>query len=194
MSNSIKVIGVIYQEPAFSHECCGEKFYNTVIECKRKSDVSDFLPVIVSENLVKICEMGKRIQVDGDLRSYNLHLSETKSKLVLNIFANDIYETDLDDNNTISLDGYLCKTPIYRQTPLGREISDILLATNRISGKSDYIPCIAWGRNAKCLAKSTVGDYVCIKGRMQSRDYDKKIKDTIEKHTAYEVSIINLIQ
>ena len=158
-NNIVTVGGIIVSEPEFSHEIYDEKFYKFNIETKRLSESSDILPIIVSERLLELdtLKLGKIVNIEGQFRSYN-QISEGKSKLILSIFAKEI--TEKEDNqegiltlNDATITGYICKAPIYRKTPLGRDISDILLAVNRTYKKSDYIPCILWGRNAKFCEK-----------------------------------------
>lgn len=161
----------------------------------RLSDSADLIPLMVSERLLDVTQdlRGQLIMVSGQFRSYNRH-EEHKNKLILSVFVRELTFIDtLEENektNYIFLDGYICKEPIYRKTPLGREIADILLAVNRPYGKSDYIPCISWGRNARFAAGFQVGDRCRIWGRIQSREYMKKIsEEETEKRIAYEVSV-----
>ena len=202
-SNMVSITGVIASEKIFSHEVYGEGFYNFFVEVERLSDASDFLPVTVSERIIdENFVMGKKVHISGQIRSYNNYAeSEGRSRLVLTVFvkdlvlANDEMPDGIDEKtpNDVYLKGYICKTPIYRTTPFGREIADLLIAVNRSYKKSDYIPCIAWGRNARFSNKLEVGDNITIWGRMQSRVYQKKIdeENTIER-TAYEVSVSKL--
>ena len=168
------------------------------IMVKRLSDSEDIIPVMVSERLIDVTQdyEGEYLMVNGQFRSYNRH-EEKKNRLVLSVFAREIsFVEDEDDSvksNQIYLDGYICKPPVYRKTPLGREIADLLIAVNRPYGKSDYIPCICWGRNARYASAFYVGGHVLIWGRIQSREYMKRISDTeTEKRTAYEVSVSKL--
>ncbi len=188
-TNIISAAGKL-RELKLSHKVYGEAFYAFYLECDRLSDNTDILPVTVSERLLSkrpLCE-GSFIRVQGQLRSYN-KLSEGRMKLCLTIFARDITECP-EPCNEIALSGYLCKPPIYRVTPFGREITDILLAVNRAYNKSDYIPCIIWGRNARYASSLCVGDRVNILGRFQSRPYEKALDSgERKKRTAYEVSI-----
>ena len=193
-NNIIEIGGKIANEPKLSHEIYDEKFYRFEIETKRLSDISDILPVIISERLIDIksLEIGKIVHIKGQIRSYNKQ-TETKSKLVLSIFAKEIEFSD-DESiltlNDTNFNGFLCKAPIYRITPLGREIADILIAVNRSYKKSDYIPCILWGRNAKFCSKLPVGENVKITGRIQSRKYEKTLEDgTVREMVAYELSV-----
>ncbi|MDO4283527.1 MAG: single-stranded DNA-binding protein [Clostridia bacterium] len=192
-NNFVEIGGIIIDKPEFSHELFDEKFYKVNIESKRLSGSQDILPVIVSERLIDIdsLNIGNKVHVVGQFRSYNKQ-EEVKSKLILSIFAKEIenIEEELTTLNNTELIGFICKKPIYRKTPLGREIADVLIAVNRSYKKSDYIPCILWGRNAKFCEKLEVGTMVKIAGRIQSRKYEKKLEngETLEK-VAYEVSV-----
>lgn len=192
-NNDVHLSGKIISEFSFSHSAHGEAFYTFMLECQRLSSAYDILPVTVSERLLinNEAKTGDRAEIKGQLRSYNSY-SEGKTHLILTVFAKEIeIENAADtDINTIYLNGYICKPTIYRKTPFGREIADILLAVNRLYNKSDYIPVICWGRNAKFAKSFEVGDNVLITGRIQSRNYQKKIseEEVIEK-TAYEVSV-----
>ncbi len=197
-NNRVSIIGEIVSEFRFSHEVFGEGFYITDVAVSRLSDMFDTIPLMVSERLVDVTKdlRGKLVEASGQFRSYNRH-EGTKNKLVLSIFVREwqLIEENSDSGRTnqIFLDGFICKTPVYRKTPLGREISDLLIAVNRPYGKSDYIPCIAWGRNARFASSFEVGGRIQIWGRVQSRDYVKKIsEEETEKHTAYEVSVSKL--
>lgn len=191
-------MGKIISGFTFSHEVFGEGFYMMDVSVQRLSDSADVVPVMVSERLIDVtqdCE-GEYIQIYGQFRSYNRH-EEKKNRLVLSVFAREVNfveeEGDKVKSNQIFLDGYICKMPVYRRTPLGREISDLLLAVNRPYGKSDYIPCICWGRNARFTAGFEVGGHVQVWGRIQSREYVKKLdEETTEKRIAYEVSVSKL--
>ena len=197
-NNKVSVIGKIVSDFTFSHEVFGEGFYLVDLEVNRLSDQADVIPLMVSERLVDVTEnyQGCTVEAIGQFRSYNRH-EGSRNRLVLSVFAREISfvdgEGDKVKSNQIFLDGYICKTPIYRRTPLGREISDMLLAVNRPYGKSDYIPCICWGRNARFTSGFEVGGHVQIWGRIQSREYVKKLDDdTTEKRVAYEVSVSKL--
>ena len=201
-TNQVVISGVVIDEPVPSHSVIGEQFYSITLEVARTSGNADYLPVIVSERLPKFAEIkeGKAVKVWGQYRSHNKH-DEAKSKLVLNVFARDIdVSDDIYDlspsgpENSILALGYVCKQPVFRKTPLGREIADILIAVNRSYGKSDYIPCICWGRNASYAASAfNVGDPCSITGRIQSRVYNKRIDDnTTEERVAYEVSVLRI--
>lgn len=190
-NNKIELIGVFESEFTFSHEAFGERFYIADFKIERISDNVDIVPVMIPDRLIDVKDnlIGKVMKVSGQLRSYNKH-EDGKSKLLISVFANNIEESEKYDNNKIFLDGYICKLPFYRKTPLGREITDVLLAVNRPYGKSDYIPCIAWGRNARYASCLDVGCRIMIYGRIQSRGYNKKLSETeYERRTAYEVSI-----
>lgn len=196
-NNKVYMIGKIAKKPVFSHEVYSEGFYIFYIESPRKSGNVDTLPVVVSERLVDInrLDVDRTVVINGQIRSYNQHIDDTHSHLILSIFAReiDILEDDeisLDVNNSIEIVGYLCKAPIYRTTPQGREICDVMIAVNRTYGKSDYIPCIVWGRNARFVGGLETGEHIQIQGRFQSREYAKKISDNeVETRTAYEVSV-----
>lgn len=194
-NNQVSIVGVIVSDFRYSHEVYGEGFYMVDISVNRLSDFTDRIPVMVSERIVDTtqnCE-GQMIYVTGQFRSYNRH-EEKKNRLVLSVFARELEfieeEKEEYKSNEIYLDGFVCKEPIYRKTPLGREIADLLIAVNRSYGKSDYIPCICWGRNARFASGFEVGNHVEIWGRIQSREYVKKISESItEKRVAYEVSV-----
>lgn len=193
-TNVVNLKGELEDELEFSHEIFGEKFYCTKIKIHRLSDSYDILPMTISERLLQEIdfEKDKLVSVLGQLRSYNKNV-DNKNKLVLTVFVREIKpitEVDTKDPNSIFLDGYICKLPIYRKTPLGREITDLLVAINRPYNKSDYIPSIVWGRNAKFAKNLQVGDRIQMWGRVQSRTYDKKIDSGVSiKKVAYEVSV-----
>ena len=194
-NNKVSVIGEIISGFTFSHEVFGEGFYMVDVSVKRLSNSEDRIPVMISERLIDVSQdyTGEFLMISGQFRSYNRH-EEQRNRLVLSVFAREVefIEEELDGakTNHILLDGYICKLPIYRKTPLGREIADLLLAVNRPYGKSDYIPCICWGRNARFASTFQVGEHVQILGRIQSREYVKKLTETeTEKRVAYEVSV-----
>lgn len=193
-NNEVFLTGTIDSELSYSHEVYGEGFYSFFIKISRLSNICDRINVTVSERLIKDMNLyeGNEVSVSGQFRSYN-NYSQEGNKLILTVFARDITVSDGEEDknpNQIYLNGFLCKNPVYRTTPFGREITDILLAVNRAYNKSDYIPCIAWGRNARFSSTLAVGDNIKIWGRIQSREYQKKISDTesITK-TAYEISV-----
>lgn len=199
-NNNITLAGVVEREPEYSHEVLGEGFYVFMLKCSRTSGNKDTLPVMISDRLVDIREIkvGQVVTVSGQIRSFNRHIDDVKSKLILSVFAReleilaqDATELPFEENiNTVILDGFVCKPPIYRCTPKGREVADIMVAVNRPYGKSDYIPCIAWGRNARFAGCLEVGEHIQIQGRFQSREYTKKIGDNeVETRIAYEVSV-----
>lgn len=197
-NNQVVIMGEIVSDFVFSHEIFGEGFYIVDVNVPRLSDSSDIIPLMVSERLLNVEEdyKGMSIMVQGQFRSYNRH-EERKNRLVLSVFAREIEFVDetpeSSKTNQIYLDGYICKEPVYRKTPLGREIADLLLAVNRPYGKSDYIPCICWGRNARFASNFTVGTKCEIWGRIQSREYMKRLsEDDAEKRIAYEVSVSKL--
>ena len=189
------MMGEIVSEFQFSHEVFGEGFYMVELAVNRLSNYSDYIPLMISERLIDTEQdyTGQLIRVSGQFRSYNRH-EEKKNRLVLSVFVRELeFLDEIDENektNQIFLDGYICKEPIYRKTPLGREIADVLLAVNRSYGKSDYIPCICWGRNARFASGFTVGSHIQIVGRVQSREYVKRIdEENVEHRVAYEVSV-----
>ena len=190
-NNRVCIIGEIVSEFTFSHEVFGEGFYIANVSVNRLSDMVDVIPLMISERLIDVT------------KDYNRH-EGTKNKLVLSIFVRELRFIEEDEmpeeqskSNQIFLDGFVCKPPIYRKTPLGREIADVLVAVNRPYGKSDYIPCIAWGRNARFAGGLEVGSHLQVSGRVQSREYTKKIgEDEVERRVAYEVSVskIDLVE
>ena len=192
-TNVVYLRGELSENMDFSHEIFGEKFFNTKIKINRLSESYDILPLTISERLLQEVDIkaNNLVNVIGQLRSYNKNI-DNKNRLVLTVFAREIKNTEDNnkDPNSIFLDGYICKNPIYRKTPLGKEITDLLVAINRPYNKSDYIPSIVWGRNAKFAKTLKVGDRVQMWGRVQSREYEKKTEngDVINK-VAYEVSI-----
>ena len=198
-NNQVTIAGEVVSEFTFSHEVYGEHFYIVNIAVCRLSNSYDVIQVMVSERFIDVTSdyRGCVLQVSGQFRSYNRH-EENRNRLVLSVFAREAVLASQEDEdeqnpNHIFLDGYVCKHPVYRKTPLGREIADVLLAVNRPYGKSDYIPCICWGRNARFADKFEVGSHIQIWGRIQSREYQKKIaEDQYEKRVAYEVSVSKL--
>ena len=197
-NNQVTIMGVVASGFTYSHEVFGEGFYMADVLVKRLSNSNDRIPLMISERLIDVTQdyTGEAIKVSGQFRSYNRH-EEQKNRLVLSVFVREVEfidgELDGAKTNHILLEGYICKKPVYRKTPLGREIADLLLAVNRPYGKSDYIPCICWGRNARYASGFEVGEHVQILGRIQSRDYVKKISETeTQTRTAYEVSVSKL--
>lgn len=196
VNNDARLTGEVVGDLGFSHEIYGEAFYSFTLKVMRLSDICDYINITVSERLIQNMDLsdGKTVTVSGQFRSYN-NYSETGNKLILTVFARDIILYDesceSDENpNYIFLNGFLCKSPVYRTTPFGREITDLLIAVNRAYNKSDYIPCIAWGRNARYSSSLSVGDNIKIWGRIQSREYQKRIsEDEIVTKTAYEISV-----
>ncbi len=195
-NNKVYLRGKIVSSPIFSHEVFGERFYEFDLEVPRLSESFDKIPVTISERIMDSrIKVGEELTFVGQFRSYNKQV-ESKSKLVLTVFVREIVENDYTQNpNIIELNGYICKEPVFRTTPFKREISDILLAVNRAYNKSDYLPCIAWGRNARFVRDLKVGENLNIIGRIQSRVYQKKISDdVIETKNAYEISITKIMQ
>lgn len=194
-NNNVYIKGKAKTTPEYSHSVMGEGFYEFLLEVPRLSQEVDLLPITISERLLsELGDMKKEIGIVGQLRSYN-KLEGTKSRLILTIFAREIIDpNEILSSNQINICGYVCKEPIYRTTPFGREITDILIAVNRAYNKSDYLPCIAWGRNARFAGDLKVGEKIELHGRIQSRQYQKKTDDgSIETKTAYEVSISSLM-
>ena len=190
-NNYAAAVGDLQSEFSYSHESYGECFYSFTIRIPRLSDSADIITVTASERI--LCDedykIGDRIKITGQFRSYN-NYTDVGNKLILTLFAKTIEKApDERYMNEIELNGFLCKQPVYRTTPFGREITDMLLAVNRTHNKSDYIPCIVWGRNAKFAQKLNVGDNIIVSGRMQSREYQKKVEDDVITKTAYEVSV-----
>ncbi len=194
-NNRVSVIGEIISGFTFSHEVYGEGFYVVNVAVSRLSEQQDVIPLMISDRLIDVHQdyQGCTVEAAGQFRSYNRH-EGLKNRLVLSVFVREIRFmekfTDYTKTNQIFLDGYVCKQPVYRKTPLGREIADLLLAVNRPYAKSDYIPCIAWGRNARFASGFRIGTRIQVWGRVQSREYTKRLSDTqCEKRVAYEVSI-----
>ena len=197
-NNYIMLVGKITSEKKFSHEIYGESFFNFDLEIPRLSGISDIIPITISERLIANFDLskGKQVVIEGQFRSYNTY-EDSKSRLILTVFVKEIREKGEDEEikvpNEVQLVGHICRKPIYRKTPFGREIADILVAVNRAYNKSDYIPCIAWGRNARFCENMQIGTELRLVGRVQSRPYEKKHEDgTVEQRTAYEVSISSL--
>lgn len=198
-NNVAVVVGKIFTDLEYSHELYGEEFFNFILEVPRLSETKDYLPVTISNRLFEgmNLQVGTRVKIEGQLRSYNRKSPEEgKNKLILTIFTRDIRVLSEDEvvknPNEIFLDGFICKKPVYRTTPFGREITDLLIAVNRPYNKSDYIPVIAWGRNARFSEKLEIGDRIRLWGRVQSREYQKKLGDEVVTKVAYEVSITRM--
>ena len=194
-NNRVSIVGEIVSDFRYSHQVYGEGFYIVDVAVSRLSELSDVIPLMVSERLVDVTEscIGRLVETSGQFRSYNRH-EEKHNRLVLSVFTRELKFVEEEDEtvpvNQIFLDGFICKPPVYRKTPLGREIADVLLAVSRPYGKSDYIPCICWGRNARFASGFEVGGHVQVWGRIQSREYVKKLSETeTEKRVAYEVSV-----
>ena len=198
MNNQVTIAGVVDSEFTYSHEVFGEGFYMLEVVVNRLSHMEDRIPLMVSERLVDVTQSykGQVVEVHGQFRSYNKH-EEGRNRLILSVFVREFGFAEEGGSavkpNSVYLDGYICKQPVYRMTPLGREIADLLLAVNRPYGKSDYLPCICWGRNARFAGKFEVGAHIHLWGRIQSRTYQKRLEnDEVEKRTAYEVSVSRL--
>lgn len=188
-NNRVLLVGTVNEDLTFSHETCGEKFFNLIVATRRTSGVMDLVPVLVSEKVVDANDFyyGKTVQIMGEYRSRNTE----KGNLTLNVFANsfEVVADDTEHINEIYLEGFICKTPVFRTTPLGRQISELLVAVNRRYNKSDYIPCITWGRNACFASRLDIGAKIAIEGRIQSREYKKVVDGNEVFKTAYEISI-----
>lgn len=194
-NNKVYLNGEIVTQARFSHEIYGEGFYEMDVLVKRLSGQSDVVPITISERLIEKSNLkiGSYLSAIGQFRSYNKQV-DGKSKLMLTVFVREILDVQYSQNpNVIVLTGFICKPPIYRTTPFCREIADLLIAVNRAYNKSDYIPCIAWGRNARFVKNLQVGERVVLSGRIQSREYQKKVSENeVKIMTAYEVSISKL--
>lgn len=193
-NNHVLLKGRIKELPTYSHTVMGEGFFEMFVEVSRLSEEVDVLPVTISERLITDFSVGDEIGIVGQFRSYN-KLEENHSKLMLTIFVKELVDpSEISEINQIYLIGYICKEPIYRTTPFGREICDVLLAVNRAYNKSDYLPCIAWGRNARFVRDLGVGEKLEVQGRIQSRTYQKRIsEDVVETKVAYEISISSVV-
>lgn len=188
MASSVILAGTVKGDIEFSHKVYGERFYCFYLETMRESGEVDTIRCLCPDAYISDIVDGKQIEVEGNIRSYNNHVNG-KNKLELHVFVAKKNEYTEDKNNVI-LDGFICKKPVYRTTPLGRDIGDVLIASNRDYGKSDYIPCIVWGRNALKVSKMEVGEELKLVGRFQSREYKKWLEDgTEEIRTAYELSV-----
>ena len=196
-NNNVSLVGTVASKVEFSHELYGRKFYVFQLEVERLSWQTDIIPIIIPEEyrILPQIKEGKKIYVEGNYRSYNKEEND-KKRLVLSVFPSRIEPVDEEkywNMNSIALQGFICKPVVYRKTPLGREVADMMIAVNRLYGKSDYIPCIAWGRNARWASGFELGNELKIWGRIQSREYVKKLSDEeSEKRTAYEVSVSKL--
>lgn len=193
-NNHVLLKGKIKELPTYSHTVMGEGFFEMFVEVERLSEEVDVLPVTISERLIENFKIGDEIGIIGQFRSYN-KLENGRSKLMLTIFVKELVNPkDMSEINQIYLIGYICKEPIYRTTPFGREICDMLLAVNRAYNKSDYLPCISWGRNARFVRDLEVGEKLEVQGRIQSRRYQKHKEDgTVESKVAYEISLSSVV-
>ena len=193
-NNNVLIKGKIVKLPSYSHTVMGEGFFEMYVEVKRLSDETDILPVTISERLIEGFKLGDEIGISGQFRSYN-KLEGEKSKLMLTIFVKELIDaSEIQAVNQINMIGYICKEPIYRTTPFGREICDVLLAVNRAYNKSDYLPCIAWGRNARFVKDLGIGEKLEVQGRIQSRKYQKRVDETgVETRIAYEISLSSVV-
>lgn len=195
-NNKLQLIGEVVKEPVYTHEVFGEGFYETALSVPRLSQQKDIIPITISDRLLTrhSVKVGDKLNIVGQFRSYN-KIDGAKSKLLLTAFVRDILEDDVNQNpNSIEITGYICKPPVYRTTPFKREICDVLIAVNRAYYKSDYIPCIMWGRNARFVQNMQVGDKLTVTGRVQSRTYVKTLGNSeVEERVAYEVSVSKIV-
>ena len=193
-NNNVLIKGKIVKLPAYSHTVMGEGFFEMYVEVERLSNETDILPVTISERLIGDFKLGDKLGIVGQFRSYN-KLEGDKSKLMLTIFVKELIDPkEIAEINQVTLVGYICKEPIYRTTPFGREICDVLLAVNRAYNKSDYLPCIAWGRNARFVKDLEIGEKLEVQGRIQSRKYQKRIdENNVETRVAYEISLSSVV-
>lgn len=190
-NNKVYLSGKVVTEPTFSHEIYGEGFYELNLAVPRLSGFNDIIPITISERLMQDgkFDINNEVAVKGQFRSYN-KLIDNKSRLILTVFVREVLELDETLNpNVVEILGYICKPPIFRTTPFNREICDVLLAVNRAYNKSDYLPCIAWGRNARFIKGLEIGEKVVVTGRIQSREYQKQTEDGEIIKVAYEISI-----
>ncbi len=195
-SNLAELCGAVLTELKFSHKTYGEIFYTFVLGIERRSGYIDEINIMVSERLIfdNPPRINDYIEIKGQVRTYN-EILEGRNKLNVVVFAKEIYTSENFgyNENYVYLEGFLCKEPVKRTSPLGRDICDLMLAVNRMYNKSDYVPCIAWGRNAGYAESLSVGTKLSIEGRIQSREYRKKLEDgTSETRKAFEVSIVKI--
>ena len=193
--NYVELWGVAESAPVFSHENHSRRFDKFLLRVERLSGQSDLPVIVVNESLLRACpvEAGQSLRITGQLRSFN-NKSGQGSRLVITVFAQTLDPGDGAFFNRILLSGALCKKPVLRRTPLGRSICDIILAVNRHYGRADYLPCIAWGQTAAQIAGMNVGDRLTLEGRVQSRTYTKQLEGGAEERTAFEVSVMQLVE
>lgn len=195
-TNFAQLVGIVEEAPQFSHRSYGEQFYEMKLAVARRSGYRDIIPVIISERLMlsDVPEQGDRIAITGQVRTYNKE-EAGRNRLIITVFAREYHsaEDEIYDVNQIQLQGFLCKDPVQRTSPLGREICDLMVAVNRMYNKSDYIPCIAWGRNAGYGGIMSIGDPISLTGRIQSREYKKRDEEgNVQIRIAYEVSVLKI--
>ena len=188
-ANQILLRGTLVELPQFSHENHEKRFYRFLLEVERLSGAVDLLPILVPEHVLGAMDVcgGTMLSVQGQIRSFNSR-AETGRRLVISVYAENLETCDGEPENQVCLSGTVCKEPVYRRTPLGREICDVMLAVNRPYHRADYIPCIFWGRTAGEVSACAVGSSLSLTGRLQSRTYVKLLEDGSETRTAYEVS------
>lgn len=194
ITNSTVICAAAAEKPEFSHEVLGSRFYSFPAKCARRSGVMDSIPCLVPERFIDLVQVDKKLMFIGHMRSFNKRVDDS-TRLIINVLVKNVSDKLYDETyNEVTLRGYVCKNPVYRKTPFGKEITDILLAVNRSFGKSDYIPVIVWGRNARIASGLHVGDKLHIEGRLQSRDYEKVLDNGEVIHrVAYEVSAYSLV-
>ena len=191
--NHIELVGCLASAPQYSHSNHGRHFYSFLLEVSRLSGTVDCLPILAPETLLQTTELceGDSIALTGQIRSFNNRLGIGR-KLVISVLADTLSVCSLPHDNRVTLQGVICKEPVYRRTPLGREICDIMLAVNRPYHRADYLPCILWGRCAQEASDYPVGTALELIGRLQSREYIKMIDDAPQQRTAYEISAVSV--
>jgi len=191
-ANHITLRGILAGLPAFSHENHGRRFYRFLLEVERLSGTADTLEVVVPEDVLNAVdpEGGSMVLVAGQIRSFNSR-QETGRRLVISVFASEMTACEGEPVNEAELTGTICKAPVYRRTPLGREICDVMLAVGRPYRRTDYLPCILWGRTAQEVSAMRVGERLHLTGRLQSREYVKLLDSGSERRVAYEISAIS---
>ncbi len=192
MENKVYLYGMVVSNPTPCDDYYGSDYCNIQISVRRLSSIIDTIPVTLHRDLVEQynVKLGDNLAILGEFRSYN-KIENNRSRLMLSVFVHEITdEIDTTNPNIIELSGYICKLPVYRTTPFNREIADLLIACNRNSNRSDYLPAIAWGRNARFAKNIMVGEQVHILGRIQSREYQKRLDNgEMQTRTEYEISI-----
>ena len=191
-SNHVQIRGILAELPRFSHENHDKRFFRFPLEVERLSGTVDTIPVLVSEEVLCAMDLsgGDMVEVSGQIRTFN-NKALDGPRLVISVYAEKLTTCEGNPMNEVCLTGTICKEPVYRKTPLGREICDVMLAVIRPYHRADYIPCIFWGRTAMLAGECCVGDEIMLRGRFQSRNYLKVLDQHSEKRTAYEVSVMS---